>query len=104
LLPMLPDVLARARAAGVVNVVAIGTDLASNRECVEIAQANESVHATVGIQPNHVAEVAEGDWEQIVALAKNRNANKIVGLGETGLDRFWDRAPFADQQDYFDRH
>ena len=59
------------------------------------------VSAAVGIQPNYVAEAAAGDWDQVVRLAE---ANKVVALGETGLDRYWDYTPFSVQEDYFDRH
>ena len=41
-------------------------------------------------------------WEQIVALAGS--SPKVVAIGETGLDRYWDRAPFPLQEDYFARH
>lgn len=101
LLLQLPDVLARARDAGVESVVAVGTTLASSRAAVEIAGRYPGVYAAVGIQPNHVAEAAAGDWEQIVELAK---APRVAAIGETGLDRYWDYAPFELQQEYFDRH
>ena len=55
----------------------------------------------MGIQPNHVAEVEAGDWDEVVSLAENEH---VVGIGETGLDRYWDYAPFEQQEDYFARH
>ena len=97
----LPDVLARASAAGVSHVNAIGVDAGSSRACVELAAKHELVHAVVGIQPNDVAEAAAGDWDEIVKLTE---APGVVALGETGLDRYWDHSPFELQQDYFDRH
>jgi TatD DNase family protein len=97
----LPQVLARARAAGVLDVLAIGVDATSSAATVQLSAQHPSVHAAVGIQPNDVAEAAAGDWDRIVALAGSPG---VVALGETGLDRFWDRTPFAMQQDYFDRH
>jgi TatD DNase family protein len=59
------------------------------------------VWAAVGIQPNYCAQAAEGDWERIVALAREP---KVVAIGETGLDRYWDYTPFEMQWDYFVRH
>jgi TatD DNase family protein len=97
----LPQVVQRAKAAGVEAILLIGTTAASSQRCVEIAQQFDGLYAAVGIQPNHVAEAEPDDWDRIVALA---NQPKVVGLGETGLDRYWDRAPFDWQQDYFDRH
>ncbi len=97
----LADVLHRARTAGVLDVNAIGVDAASSRAVVELAATHPMVHAVVGIQPNDVAEAQPGDWDEIVRLA---GAAGVVGLGETGLDRYWDATPLEQQQDYFDRH
>lgn len=97
----LPGLIARARDAGLVGIVAIGTTAEDSAEVVAIAGRHPGVVAAVGIQPNVVAEAAPGDWGRIVALAE---APGVVALGETGLDRYWDRAPFALQRDYFGRH
>ena len=98
----LPAVLDRAAAAGVTRVVCLGIDLASSRASVEIANAHPLVVAAVGIQPNHTGEAASGDWAEIVKLAESEP--RVVAIGETGLDRYWDRAPFGVQEDYFARH
>ncbi len=55
----------------------------------------------MGIHPNEAADASEGDWGAIAALCREP---KVVALGETGLDRYWDRVPFPVQQDFFDRH
>lgn len=94
-------VVERARAAGVEQVLAVGTTLASSRACLATATRHAGVYASAGIHPNHSAEAGGGDWDEIVALAKEP---KVVAIGETGLDRYWDDAPFELQQDYFDRH
>ena len=99
--PHLKEVLARARRAGVVQVVAIATTAADSADVVAIAGEHSGVFAAVGFQPNNVAEAVEGDWERIVALA---DTPRVVALGETGLDRYWDRAPFPLQQEWFQRH
>jgi TatD DNase family protein len=97
----LPAVLERARAAGVVRVVAVATTGPSSQACVDLAATHPSVAATVGIQPNYVAQAAADDWDKVAALARRP---EVVGLGETGLDRYWDYTPFADQEEYFARH
>ena len=55
-------VLSRARDAGVVQIVAIGTTSASSAAVVELAQAHRGIFAAVGIHPNEAAEAAEADW------------------------------------------
>jgi TatD DNase family protein len=69
---------------------------------VALAARFPRVKAVVGIQPNHVAEAGPTDWDEVVMLAET--AANVVGVGESGLDRYWDRAPFPLQEDYFVRH
>jgi TatD DNase family protein len=95
------DVVARAAAAGVEAMIAVGTTAAASRKCVELAARYGSVYAAVGIQPNYVAEREADDWAEIERLAA---APRVVAIGETGLDRHWDYTPFDQQQEYFDRH
>jgi TatD DNase family protein len=97
----LPEVLQRAAAAGVEHVVTIATTAASSAACVELAGRYPMLAATVGIQPNHVAEAAGSDWDAVVRLA---TAPKVAAIGETGLDRHWTFTPFPQQEDYFARH
>ena len=94
-------VLDRARLAGLEAIVAVGVSAASSRRVVELAGQYDLLLPAVGIQPNYTGEAVEGDWQQIVELAA---IPEVVALGETGLDRYWDRAPLDVQQDYFDRH
>jgi TatD DNase family protein len=95
------EVISRAAAAGVTNIVAIGISADTSQVCVELAAEFDGVHAAVGMQPNYLAESQPGDWDRVVALA---GAPGVVAIGETGLDRYWDFTPFPMQQDYFDRH
>jgi TatD DNase family protein len=97
----LEDVLRDAAAAGVTAIVSIGTTAATSDAALAIATGHAPVFAAVGIQPNHCAEATADDWPQIVRLASRP---KVVALGETGLDRYWNDCPFYLQQDYFDRH
>jgi TatD DNase family protein len=97
----LKGVLERARAEGVVRVVAIGTTAADSAEVCAIARAHAEVSAAVGIHPNHGADARPGDWERIEELAERP---EVVALGETGLDRYRDHTPFAVQQEWFARH
>lgn len=95
------EVVARAREAGVENIIAIGTTADASAACVRLAVEFEGVFAAVGIQPNYAAESRPGDWDRIVKLVEEPG---VVAVGETGLDRHWDYTPLELQQDYFDRH
>jgi TatD DNase family protein len=98
----LSAVLERAAAAGLERVVCLGIDRESSLESVRIAQTYPLVVAAVGIQPNSAAAAKAGDWEEIVRLAETEP--RVVAIGETGLDRYWDKTPFPLQEDYFARH
>jgi TatD DNase family protein len=98
----LPAVLDRAAAAGVARAITVGIDAATSRAAVALARRFPArLSAAVGIQPNHVAEVPPGDWDEIERLVAEPG---VCAVGETGLDRYWDRAPFPVQEEYFDRH
>jgi TatD DNase family protein len=97
----LPAVLERATAAGLTRIVVVATTALDSGRCVELAARHPLLRATVGIQPNNVAEEPATAWDDVVALA---HRPEVVALGETGLDRYWDRTPFAQQEDFFARH
>ncbi len=98
----LPAVIDRAQQSGVNQILSIGIDRTTSENAVRLAQQHPTVFAVVGIQPNHVAEAEAGDWDAIVNLAQSQP--RVVGLGESGLDRHWDRAPFPLQEEYFAKH
>jgi TatD DNase family protein len=95
------EVVARANHAGVEILLTIGTTVASSRAVVRLAESYPGLFSAVGIHPNSCAEAGPGDWEAIESLLENP---RVVALGETGLDRYWDCAPIELQREYFDRH
>ena len=97
----LADVVARAQAVGLERVITIGTDAATSRTNIDLVGRFTLLRAAVGIQPNHVAEAQPADWDVILELVHRPGC---VAVGETGLDRYWDRAPFPQQEEYFARH
>ncbi len=94
-------VLERAVAAGVRTIISVGTTVESSRACVALAESSPHVLAAVGVQPNYVAAAMPGDWDQIAALVEHP---RVVAIGETGLDRYWDSSPFHLQQQWFAKH
>jgi len=90
-------VLARARAAGVEAFVCVGVGrgLEAPRAAVALAAAEPDVFATVGVHPHDVATMDEPDWTALEALAREP---RVVGIGETGLDYYYDHSPRERQQ------
>ncbi len=89
------DVIARAAEAGVWRVIAPGTDPNGSREAVALAAQFECIYAAVGIHPNSSAGFTDTWMDEIAQLAKG---NKVVAIGEIGLDYYREHASQDDQR------
>ncbi len=96
-----PEVMAAARAAGIVRAVTVGTDLESSRWSVRCAEEHEGVYAAVAIHPNDTEGVAEAVLAEIEELARRP---RVVAVGETGLDYYRDYAAPDVQRWWFREH
>lgn len=95
------DVVSRARAAGVGCMLAINTKLKEYEEIVEIIDTYDDAFGSVGIHPHE----AENEPDVAIdALLERARHPKIVGLGETGLDYYYDNAPRDMQAVNFRHH
>jgi TatD DNase family protein len=92
------DALARARKAGVMRVIAVGSGLDSCRATLEIAEREEGVFAALGLHPHQAGDMEEGDVEQLQELLAHP---KAVAVGEAGLDHYRDYAPHDRQLEAF---
>ncbi len=97
----LAAVLARARDAGVGEMVSISTRLDQAPALIALAAAHAQLWCTIGVHPHHVAEAPLAEEAALVALAAHP---KVIGIGESGLDYFYDRAPRPRQQESFRIH
>lgn len=79
----LPEVIDRARAAGIAKIITIGTDLASSRRAIALTERFPAVYAAIGWHPTHALEAPEDVRPGLAELASHP---KVVALGETGLD------------------
>lgn len=96
-----PEVLARAVAAGVGEVVTIGTTLEQSRGLPALAAAAPNVWCTVGVHPHHAGEAPIPSPEELAAMTDHP---KVIGIGESGLDYFYDRSPREVQKENFRAH
>lgn len=94
-------VIARARAAGVDAMLTINTKLREYDAVVALTERYEDVFGTVGIHP-HEAENEAG--VAVAALVERTLHPRIVGIGETGLDYYYDNAPRDLQKTSFQAH
>jgi len=97
----LPDVLARARAAGVTRMVTICDRLDRYPAVKAVAAANDDIHCTVGVHPHYAKDFWSLQAETLVEEARDP---KVVGIGETGLDRHYGYSDIVLQERSFVEH
>ena len=95
------EALDRAFDAGIGLVVTICTRLSRFETIRGIAELDERLYCSVGIHPH---QVAEEETATIEALASRASHPKVVGIGETGLDYYYDSSPREDQATSFRTH
>ena len=94
------DYLQKAEQAGVQGIVCVGTTAEDSAKCVELAEHYSMIRAAVGIHPNNAHQASLTDWDSIQELSKHP---KVVAIGETGLDRYWDDCPWETQLEWLER-
>ncbi len=95
------DILARAKTAGIGEMVTIGTRLGQSSTVRRIADAHANVWCTVGIHPDNAGEEPVPTPD---AIAAETEFPKVIGIGESGLDYFHTKAPREVQQAGFRAH
>lgn len=96
------DLIARAHASGVAQMVTISTRVARLPELLKIADKYPSVFCSVGTHPNNADEELDITTDDLVRLANSHD--KIVAIGEAGLDYFYDTQKPEDQKTGLRRH
>jgi TatD DNase family protein len=94
-------VLDRARRAGVGGMLTICTKITEFDEVRALAEANVDIWCSVGIHPHEAASEPETSAEQLMRLTEHP---KVVGIGETGLDFYYDHSPRDRQEAVFRAH
>jgi TatD DNase family protein len=92
-------VIERSRAAGVVGWITVGTDPQHNREAIELTEWFDNMYAAVGIHPHDAKNVTAKAIAELKELARS---NKVVAVGETGLDFHYDFSTRNDQRRAFE--
>ena len=96
-----PAVLERAKSVGVSTVITIGTTVESSKHAASLAEKHDMVFSTAGIHPHQVDSFDDADWPQLETLWASK---KVVGVGETGLDYFYETSSRKGQKVMFERH
>jgi TatD DNase family protein len=94
-------VLARARTAGVAGMLTIGTRLDQFEKVRAIAERHDNVWCSVGVHPHEAKEEGQRTLDRLIEAARHP---KVVGIGETGLDFYYEHSPRSDQEESFRAH
>lgn len=94
-------VLARARTAGVAGMLTIGTRLDQFERVRAIAERHENVWCSVGVHPHEAKEEGQRTPDRLIEATRHP---KVVGIGETGLDFYYEHSPRAEQAESFRAH
>lgn len=88
----------------VTRIINVGTSLVESTNCIALAQTYPCLYATIGIHPNDCTSSWQQDFKELKQLMKKKEILKIVGIGETGLDRHYPDYNLKRQQDAFKAH
>jgi TatD DNase family protein len=96
------QVIARAREAGIANILAVGTgDGPGTLDCaLKISEQNDFIYATIGIHPHEAKLATDPDFAELEQLA---HKPKVIAWGEIGLDYYYDHSPRETQKNVFIR-
>ncbi|HEQ60049.1 MAG TPA: TatD family deoxyribonuclease, partial [Firmicutes bacterium] len=97
----LDAVMERSRAAGVTQLLFVGTDVESSQQAIHLAETHDGCYASVGIAPHEAGKVPLSSVEALADLARHP---KVVAIGETGLEYHHARTSREVQQALLRRH
>ncbi len=97
----LPGTIERARNAGVGMMVSIGVKLSTFENVRAVAATADHIYCTVGVHPHEAGEEGLSSPDRLIEMASDP---KIIGIGESGLDYYYDHAPREAQRQSFRAH
>ncbi|TWP49903.1 YchF/TatD family DNA exonuclease [Lentzea tibetensis] len=98
---LVAEMLDRANAAGVSRVITVADDMAAARWAAEASTWDSRVFAAVAVHPTRTAQFGESEKAELEKLAQG---SRVVAIGETGLDYYWDYSPPEAQKAAFRWH
>ena len=85
---------------GISTVINIGADLPSSIKSVKLSEEYDNIYAAVGVHPHSASDMDEGTIEVLKAFSSRE---KVVAIGEIGLDYYYDNSPRDVQRTWFKR-
>ncbi|MDO4720418.1 MAG: TatD family hydrolase [Peptostreptococcaceae bacterium] len=92
--------IARIQREGVSLLINPGADMPSSRAALALARKYDFIYAAAGVHPHEVKDMKEEDFDELREMAKDE---KVIAIGEIGLDYYYDHSPRERQREYFIR-
>ena len=90
----LKEVIERALNNDVKTMIVVGFDKKTNARAISLAEEYPFIYATVGFHPTDAKDIKDSDYDLLIEQLKHK---KVVGVGECGMDFYWDKE-HADKQ------
>ena len=100
LLSDIKDVLSRAKDAGIEKIIVPAVDIQTSKDIVSLSEKYEMIYCALGIHP---CEVKNNEIKSLDEIELLLNHEKVVAIGETGLDYYWDTSGTEKQKEFFTR-
>jgi len=94
------EVILNAFSSGVKYILNAGSDIATSKKSIKLAEKFDFVYAAVGVHPHEVEKLSNTEYEELKKLC---NHKKVVAIGEIGLDYYYDHSPREVQRYWFDK-
>ena len=95
---MVDETIKKSMAVGVNAFICIGYDAVTNMKAISISERYDNVYCTIGFHPEVAKMVTDADLASLEAMLKHP---KVVGIGECGLDYYWDKSAIEEQKFVF---
>lgn len=94
----LQNILSRAKDSGIEKIIVPSVNYETSIEILNLSEKHEMIYCALGIHPCDVSKSSHNDIDKIEKLLINE---KVVGIGETGLDYYWDKTNIEKQKEFF---
>jgi len=93
------EMLERASQAGLKTIIVVGTDLESSKKAIELSKKHDNIFCAIGVHPHDAENLGDDIYEKFELLAKENE--KVVAIGEIGLDFYRNLSPRNEQEKVF---
>ena len=98
ILDNIDEILDRAKDAGIERIIVPAVDLESSKKIIELSEKYDMIYSALGVHPG---DVSKNDLSVLEEIEKMLSHEKVVAVGETGLDYYWDTSNIDLQKEFF---